>query len=699
MAANPKTTFLDLPLDIILLICPYLDVGSFLSLCATCKALGCHAVRYDSAYWSQAIQLTFRVPNQPVVQKDGRRLSHLYQRLKTQSQAYTWGSNSRGCLGHPPRSSSNLMRVDRRWGRVPNLERSSAGVPNIMDGARDLGIIADLQCGGWSTTILTSKGTLHTVGVLNGLRSYSRHSLLAEKKFQIHTFPPGYPDSSVRLDPYTTIKQFSAGRYHVLGLSDSGRIWYWYSAQKTGRQIRFLQTDIIEEATPGSRSESKGRVRQVVAGWNRSSAYIMGVGIIFWRATQESQDDDTDTLLVLDSTVVPRTGYTRSRNVPQKHRAIAEDVGMVKNYVVLDNFIVFITDIGKIFACGLDDTVNPDIIELTSLCCNAKENNDIQGSFRTFSVLRNGGEVIIARHEYLETCWSRRQDPNFDQTSLSPLIKIPALQNANVIQLAFGDYHFHALHSDGQITSYGREAQGCGAFGLGMSATTSELRGVRRDRTGNNHVLVPHAYTHGRRVWFDRIRRLWLLWLASGGKSRSLNPPVMIDGTRFPRSFLWEHQLALQGELSEWVEQASMDWGKFEAAGQHEADTDDTGSHFALRVTAAGWHSGAVVLVNEDLDNRIRENMIIPISDHENESKAAICEEPNRALDDIDLTFSREELASPGPGLKYKWADDDFPFLRLADGTATLPDFEGPETEWKVGKPEWKLDEVDDSFL
>lgn len=39
-----------------------------------------------------------------------------------------------------------------------------------MDKTRELGVIADLQCGGWSTSILNNRGAMYTVGVLNGER-------------------------------------------------------------------------------------------------------------------------------------------------------------------------------------------------------------------------------------------------------------------------------------------------------------------------------------------------------------------------------------------------------------------------------------------------------------------------------------------------------------------------------------------------
>jgi hypothetical protein len=42
----------ELPLDILVLVFPYLDAKSFLAFCSTCKAFQQRSIRLDSAYWS-----------------------------------------------------------------------------------------------------------------------------------------------------------------------------------------------------------------------------------------------------------------------------------------------------------------------------------------------------------------------------------------------------------------------------------------------------------------------------------------------------------------------------------------------------------------------------------------------------------------------------------------------------------------------
>ena len=78
-----------------------------------------------------------------------------------------------------------------------------------------------------------------------------------------------------------------------------------------------------------------------------------------------------------------------------------------------------------------------------------------------------------------------------------------------------------------------------------------------------------------------------------------------------------------------------------------DAGDDGLGAYFALRVSAAGWHSGALMLVNDELAQK-------------------------------DPPFSIEGKS--------------FPRLRLSDGTE-MPGTRALDT-WRHGQPEWQLDAV-----
>ncbi|OCK93106.1 uncharacterized protein K441DRAFT_567282 [Cenococcum geophilum 1.58] len=643
--ADRITSLIDLPLDILVLIFPYLDANSFLSLCSTCKALQQSSIRLDSSFWSQVTQCTFRVPNQPVVQADGERWQKMYRRLLTQSRVFTWGNNTHLCLGHTPEGHDAHMapQMRRRW----TYRDFHVSFPTEMERTRELGIIADMQCGGWSTTLLTSKGCLYTVGVLDGLHVARDHSTDGPRPLQ---YPPSFPQVNERYEPSVAIRQFSSGRSHILGLSDSGKIWSWYAAYQPSLQVKFLHVDVNETSSSSGTSQSTteqrrstGRVRQVIAGWSKSSAYIYGTGIILWTPVKRNDGEgEVDTVLVMES-VVPKTAYQRQRNSSRgfkEDEALGEEVGSVVNYIVLEHFVVFVTDIGKVFTAKMtwdgDDGSIPEILELRVLRNDAGTTSDVQGSFRSFAVFK-GGEVITAHQDYLEECWERRYN-DLDQNEITGLKWIPALQHNNVISVAFGDYHFHALHSTGRITSYGTEPQGCGALGLGGDGDPEgRIRGIRYVGFSRDGKLLPHTYTHGRQVWFEPEKKQWIRFMTSGGK----DPEEAKERLRMTVT-----DANVQGEISEWFEQEGKDWDKYPDF--KDADEDGLGAYFALSVSAAGWHSGALVLVNESLAAKVTDRF------------------------------------------KYIWAERSFPRLRLADGTE-MPG-QVPFSEWRFGRPDWQLD-------
>ena len=138
----------DLPLDILVIVLPYLDARSFLALCAATKAFQQSSIRFDPAYWSYVTRTTFRIPNQPVVQHDGVRWQKMYRRLFTQSRVFTWGQNTHNRLGHSyeirqPHNPSGPHLIHTNRLRHSN----TVALPIEMDDTQSLGVIADMQCG------------------------------------------------------------------------------------------------------------------------------------------------------------------------------------------------------------------------------------------------------------------------------------------------------------------------------------------------------------------------------------------------------------------------------------------------------------------------------------------------------------------------------------------------------------------------
>jgi SCF-associated factor 1 len=735
MADNINPPLLDLPVDILLLIFPYLDADSFLSLTSSCKSLHQPEFVYEATFWSSIVRSTFRVPNQPVVQNDGERWHQLYKRMRMQSRVMTWGDNQKACLGHSYNSPAVgfRMRGGPHRGHARAVRQNHISWPKKMDNTENIGIVSDLQCGGWSTSLLTSKGAIYTVGVMDGLQfNQPRAPGMQQAKMDPTPlkFPPGFAQPWERYDAATAVKQFSSGRGHVLALSDSGRIWTWQNVDDAALHVKFLHHDTVE----GERERGRGVVRKVVAGWNKSAALIENVGIVLWEPLKRENDETAteDAALVLESAVVPLTEIRRSDE--RRSRSLqSASIGEVVNFIVLEHVVLFNTDFGRVFVSQIhwntDNQSMDSPIELKLLASPGSDDDfvtDLQGSFRSFAVFTRSGAVLTCHQDRLNSILEGQ--PQDDAGTI--FTRIPALQHKNVISVAFGDYHFHALHASGYITSYGNEPQACGALGLGGHGDPEgRLRGIRYSGMGGDGRLVPHAYTEGRRIWFEEEKRQWIKFLTSGGA----DPEEAAERVRMA---IGSPDLAGQGEVSEWVEQQGRAWE--EKYGLQDQDEDGLGAYFALSVTAAGWHSGALVLVNEELAHKISEACEIPdpkaeatqptpVANDEEVDNVSTPPSSSSSLLSTALDYGRWFLgvgpysasspssntwqsnstrpegvdtrrapeptdygASPREGKLYAWAGDHFPRLKLRDGR------EMPGTvefdQWRYGRPEWDLE-------
>lgn len=754
--ANPNPALLNLPVEILLSIFPYLDANSFLSLTSTCHSLHRPEFLHEATFWSSLVRTTFRVPNQPVVQNDGQRWQKLYKRLLTQSRVTTWGDNNKACLGHSfTMPGAARFRGGPRRGIARAIQQKHISRPQKMLGTEGLGVVSDLQCGGWSTSLLTSKGAIYTVGVLDGLQFNQRRARgmqRAKSEPTPLTFPPGFVQPFERYDPATAIRQFSSGRGHVLGLSDSGRIWTWQNVDDAGLHVRFLHHETLE----GENASGIGVVRKVVAGWNKSAALIDGSGIVLWEPLERENDESEaeDAVLVLESAAVPNTNFrdtksSRNRSAEEEH--LAETIGEVQSFIVLEHVVLFNTSLGKVFVSNIIWNGNEKRLDYPlqlnlATSEDADENfaTDLQGSFRNFAVFTRCGAVLTG-HQDRVTDILQGTGENDPQTVFK---RIPALQHKNVISVAFGDYHFHALHSPGYITSYGNEPQACGALGLGGHGDPEgRLRGIRYSGMGGDGRLVPHAYTEGRRVWFEHEKHQWIKFLTSGGVDAE-------EAAERVRMAIGSPDLAGQGEVSEWIEQEGRDWET--KYGLQDEDEDGLGAYFALSVTAAGWHSGALVLANEDLAEKLSKACEVP-DPKAAAAKPSSSEEPASSTSTTDENGSQTEQVSPSPssssssssllstladygrwflgvgpysassipsdnpdqsntthrpaidptrarrnpeptdygaspreGMMYAWAGDHFPRLRLSDGREMPGEVEFDE--WRFGRPRWDLE-------
>lgn len=625
----------DLPEDIILMILPLLNPKDFLSLCSVNRDFY-SSFHLEPTYWRVQTSTTFRIPINPLLLAEGgARWYWLYKKLRTQTVAYAWGSDSHGSLGqegHRPEPPTGLGA--RPLIRHRPIIRSifSCPEPKEMHVPTDVGVIADLQSGGWSTSLLSSKGEIWSVGVLDAAdgRMLGKPVSYFTKLEYGHLPDEGYPS----IETFEPIKQFSSGRRHLLGLDEAGNIWFWNQFLERGRKIEFLSPDLIG---------GKKAIR-VVAGWQDSTAFVPGQGIVHWRPPDGG---DENPFPAINEKIVPHTGYasndSKKAGDDEDH---SEYVGQVLAHIVLENYIVYITSTSRVFAFKIDVSELP--IEVTSLSSPSTGYGpllNIQGSFRRFAVFSSTGQVLTCDQDYLEnwlrslnnhlTSHSTDLDPphHLQSHNLLPAPPlIPALQNIQVISLAFGDYHFHALHSTGDISSYGHEPGHSGAFGLNSNdCHVALLRGLippsrnpRYGRGGGGSRLSAQAWRSPRRIWFDRERQDWIKELAekagSKGWTNDVNHqalPVAGDNAaqqEFPAPGLSEEEWA---GISEWVEQEGLAWytpnNKTESSQQPLPHRPDPSKHttatitenietkpfFAITVSAAGWHSSALVLRDE----------------------------------------------------------------------------------------------------
>lgn len=369
--------------------------------------------------------------------------------------------------------------------------------------------------------------------------------------------------------------------------------------------------------------------------------YVINVGIVYWASVQDSDVVRggrqerlavADTMLV-DSVTIPGTSYRRKGN----NRHTSDDslearIGQVTHHIVLENWIVFTTDLNKIFCYP---TIFPmpalnsmEPVELTTFhtVCPSEtfQIRELQGSFIRFAVFTTSGAVLTADKHLLnafhEASISRSNHP-----LPSPTLFLSRQSNP-IISIAYGDHHYHALHSNGTITSYGLELQRCGALGLG-NMIISYLRGVNLDGGAFGGGRLPLGLDPT--VWFEPLMETWLQdmnWAAGLPEARERG-----------RLALSGHEGACEA-LGRYFERRGARWE------DSVAKEDELGAYFVLKVAAAGWHSAALVLVDEEKADAARKSHLA-----RRVSPAPSLAASAQSVD--SLGFAYEVVESPGEQL------------------------------------------------
>lgn len=515
------------------------------------------------------------------------------------------------------------------------------------------------------------------LGILDG----QRHDRLPDDESVVLErlgFPPAYPPTTnERYEPSTAIQQYSTGRSTVLGLADDNKVWMWESLN--GFQIKPMHVDLIEN-----------KVTRVVAGWDRNSMYVMDIGIVYWTSSQDSdvirggrqEALAVADMMLIDSVTIPGTGYRRKKNERFMDDSVGSRVGEVTNHVVLEGYIVFTTDLNKVFCYRTTYPMPaldiPESVELTTFYTAATSKSftirDIQGSYRRFAIFTHEGCVLTASNDLLNAFWTAATSPPTEepQPLPSPTL-LPSPPARTITSLAFGDWHFLALHSDGTITSYGQELKSCGALGLG-DAPASKLRGIAPVPGSWGTQSLPEG--EGRTIFFEPLMETWLNDMAR-------KAPTLEYGENVRKAYAdhfeqqgakWEEGITTEGEM---------------------------GAYFVLKIAAAGWSSAALVLVDEEKADRARKAHTVtsPLTSSSRPPS------PTFSAQSVDSRgFAYEAIDSPGEQLinavhavyTSAWRFGRW-FLGLTERDAARA-AEGGEGKEKEGEEEVRYTWSEDSF-
>ncbi|KAG0125511.1 hypothetical protein HOY82DRAFT_492802 [Tuber indicum] len=422
----------DFPGEILDRILDYVGYKGAVNLSRTSK--GFHNTLYneETGYWKREAQRVFKTPHvDSLINKVPWR--YLFRGM-AKARVYTWGQDTDGKLGHD-------RPLPDRYMRSPY----SVAIPFEILGLRNK-FVVDMVAGGWSTSFLTSDGHVYISGRLG-----SEQDSTAEIRFPEPIF------------------QLSAGRGHLIALSNKGRVYTCINKSQGTQRVDFCVT--VNDSDPGYLTPDKvgkvaediGWVKKVVGGWDRCAALIYGIGIVVW-GPADTGESDTGRYRP-NVCIIKGTNYLENppKGIPaealaeiQKHKS----VGQVVDFVLGEGYLVFITITGKVFATlGFDQAAPTELVHFSSPKGQSPVNR-ISGNFRRFAVLNKEGAVRVGDVGVVGNSVEGKvegTEPNGG----------PHFTGHKIVDVAFGDYHGLALTNEGKILSWGVESQMCGCLGLG----------------------------------------------------------------------------------------------------------------------------------------------------------------------------------------------------------------------------------------
>ena len=437
--------------------------------------------------------------------------------------------------------------------------------------------------------------------------------------------------------------------------------------------------------------------------------YVGGTGIVYWPHDPdlrfESREADA---ILIDTATVPGTGLSSSTANGRSPDPLELRIGQVTNHIMLENFVIFTTDLNRMFLYQADFPLPvidpPEPIEITAFYPTSATEpfaiRDLQGSFRSFAIFTSSGGVLLGSRALIDAVHSGNYDPTITDDPSYPHPRIiPALQNNQIISIAFGDHHFQALRSDGTIFAYGADPQNCGALGLGFADGTGPLRGLLAN--GGFSADGTLGRNFGRQVWFDPTMHLWLAEMKekAGTEGEAKARGNLVLPGRGDEHRRQQHPPAVRA-IGDWFERKGAEWEDgIKRAGEMR-------SFFVLKAAAAGWHSAALVLVDDEMVEKVRQKHVLSVTPREEGGvkKAAEDDGHGGTWEDIDAPWDQlskafwgfagwlievgkrflglsdrerwlvadEGNASESDGevdaVRYTWSDNPFPRLRMDDG-------------------------------
>lgn len=490
------TTFVDLGDDVIVSnLCQHLNPSDIFNLSLTCKQLFAFLSSND-AYHTLFIQKFGKLT--PLNLKEYNWEYLFKKRIDKNLNLYTWGSGNQGRLGYLLRDIPEGNRSERSFGVHTPTE-----VPNFQSS-----IIEQVQAGGYSFQVLTNgeiycigagyggnqgvstPGPLQTdyeprieIGPFMGFSPFLLPHQTPGGGFQTHrrradnpnlmlppeqqNFPLELRREEIKESSFVTrmslprtwylenriVNSISSGRKHFLALDDEGHVFTWDSGNADWKRG-------VEVIFPGLH----GRTRSVSAGWNLSSCFMTGVGIIVWYSRDSIIKDD----------------YEAGNFKVKANYIVVPDLKSVIDYITLQDCVVYINRDGDIYRYHLNASamanshgeVNETIWVSPMKKFNKwlskynKQNKTeasftkLSGCYQSFAVFTNYEQVLLGKL-------------SSDDDICEPIIS-DKLQNKGIIQIAIGDYHYIALTDKGKLLSWGLESQANGCLGLGKLLETSD---------------------------------------------------------------------------------------------------------------------------------------------------------------------------------------------------------------------------------